>query len=212
MGDRATRRCHENTIFHRLFQKFVRAYINPRLFRVLIRVRNDVVRAVYGFAPFLFRNRLSVTIPRVTNFLTEIHKSEAAELPVGAAGFCWGGQHIVQLAAEMPGDSKALVDVCFVAHPSAVSFPNDIEKIRKPFSVAIGSKDPLMTPKQAEETEAVLRKNKVQHEVVSYEGAGHGFSVRTDRTNPKQTEQAVEAEKQAIKWFTLHFEKLQELK
>jgi dienelactone hydrolase len=175
---------------------------------MLIHTRHDLGRAVYGFGPFLFKNRLSVTTPRVITFLTAIHKAEAAELPVGVAGFCWGGQHVVQLAAEMPGDSKALVDVCFTAHPSSLSFPNDIEKIKKPFSVAIGTKDPLMTPKQAQETEAVLTKNKVEHEIVIYEGAGHGFSVRIDRTNPKQTEQAVKAEKQAVKWFTLHFEKL----
>ena len=58
-----------------------------------------------------------------------------------------------------------------------------------------------MTPKQVRESVEVLKKNKVEHEIVMYEGAGHGFSVRIDRTNPKLTEQAV-------KWFTKHFEKL----
>ena len=114
----------------------------------------------------------------------------------------------MQLATEATDDKKALVDVCFTAHPSGLSFPKDIEGIRKPFSVAIGDKDPLMTPKQSVETEWVLRKNKVEQEVVVYEGAGHGFSVRIDRTNPKQTEQAVQAEQQAVKWFTKHFERL----
>jgi dienelactone hydrolase len=155
----------------------------------------------------MFKNRLSVTMPRVVSFLTELRKAEAAKLPVGIAGFCWGGQHAVQLAAGASADSKALVNVCFTAHPSALSFPTDIEKIRKPFSVAVGDKDPLMTPQQAKVTEAVLKKNNVEHEVVTYEGAGHGFSVRIDRTNPKQTEQAVQAEEQAVKWFTKHFEK-----
>lgn len=174
---------------------------------LLIYIRYDVARAIYGFGPFMFKNRLSITMPRVMSFLTELRKAEAAKLPVGVAGFCWGGQHVVHLAAEAPSDSKPLVDVCFTAHPSAVSFPQDIEKIRKPFSVAIGDKDPLMTQEQARETEAALRKNKVEYEVVVYEGAGHGFSVRIDRTNPKQTEQAVQAEEQAVKWFTKHFEK-----
>ena len=142
------------------------------------------------------------------SFLTELRKLEAAKLPVGVAGFCWGGLHVVQLATQASGDNKALVDVCFTAHPSGLSFPKDIEGIRKPFSVAIGDKDPLMTPKQSIETESVLKKNKVEYEVVAYEGAGHGFSVRIDRTNPKQTEQAVQAEQQAVNWFTKHFEKL----
>lgn len=156
----------------------------------------------------MFSNRLSVTLPRVINFLTEIRKTEAAKLPVGVAGFCWGGPHLVQLASKAPNGNKALVDVCFTAHPSALSFPKDIEGIRKPFSVAVGDKDPLMTPKQAHETEAILRKNRVDQEVVIYEGAGHGFSVRIDRTNPKQVQQAVQAEVQAVNWFTKHFETL----
>jgi dienelactone hydrolase len=156
----------------------------------------------------MFKNRFSLTMPRVMSFLIELRKAEAAKLPVGVAGFCWGGQHLVHLAAEAPSNSKALVNVCFAAHPSAVSFPKDIERITKPFSVAIGDRDPLMTLEHARETEAVLRKNKVEQEVVIYEGAGHGFSVRIDRTNPKQTEQAVQAEEQAVKWFTKHFEKL----
>jgi dienelactone hydrolase len=141
------------------------------------------------------------------DFLTKLRDAEAANLPVGVAGFCWGGQHTVHLAAEPPSNSKALVDVFFTAHPSSLSFPKDIERIRKPFSVAVGDKDPLMTPKQARETEAILKKNKVEQEVVIFEGAGHGFSVRIDRTNPKQTEQAVQAEVQAVKWFIKHFEK-----
>lgn len=156
----------------------------------------------------MFKNRLSVTMPRVISFLTELRKAEAMKLPVGVAGFCWGGGHLIQLAAEKPTDGKALVDVCFTAHPSALSFPKDIEGITRPISVAVGDKDPLMSPEQARMTEAVLRKNKVEQEVVIYEGAGHGFSVRIDRTNPRQTEQAVQAEKQAVKWFTRHFEKL----
>jgi len=155
----------------------------------------------------MFKNRLSVSMPRVMSFLTKLREAEAAKLPVGVAGFCWGGQHLVRLATDAPSDSKALVDVCFAAHPSGLSFPKDIEGIRKPFSVALGDKDPLTTLGQAREMEAVLRKNKVEQEVVIYEGAGHGFSVRIDRTNPKQTEQAVQAEEQAVKWFTRQFEK-----
>ena len=155
----------------------------------------------------MFKNRLSITMPRVMSFLTELRRTDAAKLPVGVAGFCWGGQDLVRLATETPHNGKALVDVGFAAHPSALSFPRDIEGIRKPFSVAIGDKDPLMTPEQARETDKVLTQNRIEHEVVIYEGAGHGFSVRIDRTNPKRTEQAVQAEEQAVKWFTKQFKK-----
>lgn len=65
-------------------------------------------------------NRLSVSMPRVTCFLTELLEAEAAKLPVGAGGFRWGGQYLVQLANEAPSDSKALVQICFAAHPSGL--------------------------------------------------------------------------------------------
>ena len=189
------------------FKSLFVLYHHNAYLALLIHIRPTVARAVHGFGPFLFKNRLSVTMPRVLSFLLELRKAEAARLPVGVAGFCWGGGHIMQLATEPPSNNKALVDVCFTAHPSGLSFPKDIEGVRKPLSVAIGDKDPLMTPKQSQETEAVLKKNMVEQEVVIYQGAGHGFSVRIDRTNPKQSEQAVLAEQQAVKWFTKHFEK-----
>lgn len=53
----------------------------------------------------MLKNRLSVTLPRVKNFLTELRNAEAARLPVGVAGFCWGGQHLVHLASEPPRKS-----------------------------------------------------------------------------------------------------------
>jgi dienelactone hydrolase len=207
MGDRADGRCHASRIIAWLLQECVRTTPKTNPFQICLSIRYNIVRTIYGFGPFMFKNRLSVTMPRVMSFLAQLRQAEAAKLPLGVAGFCWGGPHLVQLAKEMNGEGKALVDVCFTAHPSALSFPKDIEGIRKPFSVAVGDKDPLMTPAQALETEAILRNSAVEHEVVVYEGAGHGFSVRIDRTNPKQTEQAVLAEKQAVNWFTKHFEK-----
>jgi dienelactone hydrolase len=98
-----------------------------------------------------------------------------------------------------------LVDVLFMAHPSALAIPRDIKGIRKPTGVAVGSKDNWMNSEQVREMEAVLKGNGVVCEVVVYEGAGHGFSVRIDRKNPKQAEQAVLAEEQAVAWFTRCF-------
>ena len=178
-------------------------------------LRSNITRAVTGFGPFMLKNRLGVTLPRVKNFLTELRNAEAARLPVGVAGFCWGGQHLVHLAAEPPRNSgannnsiKPLVDICFAAHPSGLSFPKDISSIQKPISIAVGDKDPLMTPAQGKQADEVLTRHNIEHEIVTFEGAGHGFSVRIDRTNPRQTEQAVKAERQAVEWFSRHFANL----
>lgn len=63
------------------------------LFRPLIETRYDFIRTAYGLTPFMINNRISVTIPRVIDVLTKPRQAEAANLPVGVAGFCWGGQH-----------------------------------------------------------------------------------------------------------------------
>ena len=45
-------------------------------------------------------------------------------------------------ADEEKVDGKSLIDCGFTAHPSLLSVPNDMEKVKKPLSVAIrGSKE-----------------------------------------------------------------------
>jgi dienelactone hydrolase len=143
-------------------------------------------------------------MPKVLEFISELRQSEAKELHIGVAGFCWGGQHIVELARG-PVEQSSLVHALFTAHPSMLSIPNDIEAIRKPLSIAVGDSDHLLSEKQIRQIDQILERNAVLHEVVIYEGAGHGFSIRIDRVNLKQAEQAVQAEKQAVDWFTKCF-------
>lgn len=83
-----------------------------------------------------------------------------------------------------------------------MSVPADIEKVRKPLCIAAAEKDhvtPLESVKKAEE---ILKKNGVKHLLEVYEGAGHGWSVRIDRKNARQREQAEHCERLAIRWFT----------
>ena len=46
--------------------------------------------AISMLAPFAYRNRQAVAMPRVMNFFRALR--ESTELPIAAAGFCWGGQ------------------------------------------------------------------------------------------------------------------------
>ncbi len=159
--------------------------------------------------PFIYQNRGSVTDPRVDKFFTDLRSASATEhLPIGAAGFCWGGEKVVKLCY---GDKKApngrdLIDVGYVAHPSKLSIPRDFLPIRKPLSVAIGTRDFQVPVPKIEEMRTVLeKKSEVEHEVVVYEGAKHGFAVRGDPGSEKEQKQSVEAEDQAVEWFSKWF-------
>lgn len=47
------------------------------------------LRAAGNFVPFLFFNRMSVAKPRIYDFFCALRAG--SNLPIGAAGFCWGG-------------------------------------------------------------------------------------------------------------------------
>lgn len=182
----------------------------------------------YWLVPFLFRNGDGVVRPQILEFFRGL-KSSHPDLPVGAAGFCWGGKWTVELchakhrssppvgnpqpqsAGQSGGTGEPLIVCGFTAHPSRLTFPTDIEAVELPLAVAASGKhDPQMSREQGEQTKAILEgKNKkvdgVEHEFVWYEGACHGFAVRADEDDEEEAERGLQAEKQAIAWFTKWF-------
>ena len=169
-------------------------------------------------------------MPRVVDFLRGLKEDGIGDvnggggkgLPVGVAGFCWGGQHVVRLAE---GTEKGLVNACLLAHPSATSVPGDYERTKVPLAVAVGSEDTWLAGEPLEKLRECFKGLKgVKTDIEVYEGAGHGFSVRysishcdgescemltwtcrADPGNEKQTQQAKDAEDYAVKWFTDRF-------
>ena len=149
-------------------------------------------------------------MPRVALFVAALRRDPiTASLPVGVAGFCWGAQHIVRLCWDDPQPSQpiepplnTLITAAFTAHPSALTIPADIEKVRKPLCIAAGDKDHVTPVADVRRAQDVLEKNGIRHEVQVYEGAGHGWSVRIDRKNERQKEQAEACERLAIRWFS----------
>lgn len=165
-----------------------------------------IVWAMYGFIPFVYHNNFGKSMPIVKKFFEAVREANPT-LPVGAAGFCWGGQHTVTFAHGLRTESgKLYTDAGFTAHPSNLVMPDDIKKVTQPLSIAEGTADKVFTVKLANEAEAILRekaeKDGLKHsEVVYYEGAGHGFGVRADKGTKNAAEQADRSIKQAVDFF-----------
>lgn len=162
-------------------------------------------RAVYHFLPFMYYNRQAVAKPRIFDFFKALRQNEAANLPVGAAGFCWGGRYVALLChdVEKAPNGKSLVDVGFTAHPSLLVLPDDIEAVQKPLSIANGTLDIQLTVPGMEQVKAIFaEKEQGKFELVVYEGAKHGFAIRGNPGDEKELKQGAEAETHAVAWFS----------
>lgn len=162
--------------------------------------------------PFLYLTRAAVTEPRVLGFLKALKKNEAKDLPIGTAGFCWGAPFVTKFCWDVEQNRTEdgnRVTVCgYVAHPSSLKYPDDIEKLVLPYSVAAAETDQMMSPENAKQTEEILKaktqKTKaegIEHEFVMYHGVHHGFAVRADEDDKHQAEAGKKAEAQAVAWF-----------
>ncbi|EMR65257.1 putative dienelactone hydrolase family protein [Eutypa lata UCREL1] len=161
----------------------------------------------YGLITWLIPNRVSRRFPAVKAFFEAVRRNEGAHLPIGTAGYCWGGHHVVNLASGYKADGKPLIDAAFTAHPSMLTFYDDIEKIRIPTSFAVPTTDNQMSLEQAEGTRKIIeaKPEGQKGEMRIYEGYTHGFATRLDlgKSDPEGPE---EAEDQALAWFEKHFE------
>ena len=158
------------------------------------------VQVATALIPFLYANRPGVSMPKILPFFERM-RNEAREqgLQLGVGGYCWGGKPATCLA------HTELVDCAYVAHPSNLAIPDEIEKVRVPFSIAIGDADFVMGVKDVEKAKAILdAKKDLKSEVIVYPGAKHGFAVRGDPGDEKEKAQGIEAEDQAVNWFSAH--------
>ena len=165
---------------------------------------------MYHFIPWISHNRITRAWPVAEAFFAELRKAEGATLPIGAAGFCWGGKLAVLLAEDAKADDgRPLVDAVFTGHPSWLKIPDEIEKITRPVSFAVGDKDPQVSVAQAEQIRGIVEAlpEAIRGEVRVYEKAGHGFCLRADVAfkDAEIVSQATEAEDQCIAWFSKHF-------
>lgn len=166
------------------------------------------------FPFFMWYCRPAVAQPRIMAWFKALRANQAANLPVGTAGFCWGGKYVTELCWDQvkTDDGKRLVDCGYTAHPSMLKYPGDMEMVVLPLSIAAASIDMQMSPDQAKQTKEILtaktaktKDQGVEHEFVMYEGAHHGFAVRADEKQTEQARMGKEAEKQAVAWFKKWF-------
>lgn len=171
-------------------------------------------RIASRYLPFARINTDDAVRSRLYPFLAALRKNEGRSLPLGAAGFCWGGYWCFQLASDPEGvdvDGKrlALVDAVYTAHPSNMRVPEDVEAVSLPMSVAAGEIDARFPKDKVEVTREIwerkTREEGRKHELVWYEGCHHGWAIRGKKDDPVEGRKGLEAEEQALRWFGARF-------
>jgi dienelactone hydrolase len=158
--------------------------------------------------PFVIRNHAGKSWPIVESFFKAVRENEGSDVPIGAAGFCWGGKHTVLLAhGSNTVNGKPLIDAAFTGHPSMLKFPDDVDKITIPTSFALAGQDMVVKAPNIEQIQKAIEKQPEEKkgEAIIYPGTGHGFCVRADHITKEKERAAAEAEDQAIAWFLKWF-------
>lgn len=168
------------------------------------------LRTVYYFAPYLWANRPGVAMPRILSFLTSLRTS--TDDRIGVAGFCWGGKFAVLLcdsATYSTDNGKSLIDFAFVAHPSNLSLPTDIEKVTLPLRICQGSEDFVLNMDGVRQIEGIFAGKEKQLDesqkgrfvITVVEGAKHGFAIRGNLGIEEEVKHGMVAEDDAVEWF-----------
>ena len=140
-------------------------------------------------------------------FFEQLRKEEGATLPIGAAGYCWGGKHAILLAHGAEINGKPLIDAAFAGHPSFLSLPGDAEKIAVPVSFAMAEKDNQVSVEQAKKIKAIVeaKPESSRGELRIYDDISHGFCVRAALEVEGVAQKASDAEDQCLAWFNAQF-------
>jgi len=114
---------------------------------------------------------------------------------VGAAGYCWGGIVVVELAKAHE------IQVAVVVHPGPITV-DDIKEVKCPFSILGAEIDHVSPPELIKQFEQVLSANSgVAHFVKIFPGVAHGWSVRYSHDDAAAVASAEEAMGDTIDWF-----------
>ncbi|KAH8711981.1 dienelactone hydrolase [Phaeosphaeriaceae sp. PMI808] len=189
---------------------FTTIFVKPFLF----------IKALYHVIPWMLRCKPAKTEAGVIKYFKALRTSpppfQTKDLKIGAAGFCWGGKHTVTLAKDDPKHRvtrhssqtlssvpEPLIDAAFVAHPTFIKVPDDIEPIKIPISWSVGEEDLQMKGPDVQKMKAILESKKdAEHDVQIIPGAKHGFAIRNHLDDEEEMAAAERAEEQAVSWFS----------
>lgn len=174
--------------------------IEPRRELTMTEKATSTANVATTLGPWLVKHREAVSKPLIDGFINAVRMIPGTD-KVGTIGFCWGGRYSILAAhgADKPGQG---VDAAYACHPSLVAIPGDFEPVKKPLSLALGSKDSLLGEKEIGQIREVMdKKSDVPHEIRVYEDQVHGFALRGDFKSEKDKKDMDEAEKQGIDWF-----------
>lgn len=169
------------------------------------------LRAITHLPFALYYCRASVCKPRVFNFFSSLRSSTS--LPIGAAGFCWGGKYVTLLCqdTERSSSGRTLVDCGFTAHPSQLVLPADVEAVKLPLCVSNGTEDFQLKPEGNQMIEEIFARKEGElnadgkrgkmFEMNVVEGAKHGFAIRGDPGDEDEKRRGQMAEDQAVDFF-----------
>ena len=112
-------------------------------------------------------------------------------------------------SAYSTDSGKSLIDCAFVAHPSSLSLPSDIDKVTLPLRISQGSEDFVLNMDGVRQIEGIFAKkesklgqdDRGKFVISVVEGAKHGFAVRGDLGIEEEVKQGLVAEDQAVEWF-----------
>ncbi|KAI3905398.1 hypothetical protein MKW92_027805 [Papaver armeniacum] len=116
---------------------------------------------------------------------------------IGAAGMCWGGKVVSELAKS--DDLRAIV----MMHPALVTV-DDIKEIKVPISILGAEVDELCPPELVKQFEQVLqtKSDQVPSFVKIFNGVEHGWTVRYDIENKEAVKHAEEAHTDMLEWLS----------
>ena len=182
-----------------------------------------LLKCLYHVIPWMLTCKPAKTEAGVIKYFKALRTSpppfETKDLKIGAAGFCWGGKHTIELAKDDPkhrvtrhssqtlsSAPESLIDAAFVAHPTFIKVPDDIDPIKIPISWSVGEEDMQMKGPDVQKMKAILEsKTDAQHDVQLIPGAIHGFAICTHPENKEEMVAAQRAEEQAVSWFSRWF-------
>ncbi|KAJ6095867.1 hypothetical protein N7486_006613 [Penicillium sp. IBT 16267x] len=113
---------------------------------------------------------------------------------IGGVGYCFGGKYVCRYLRA------GQLDVGYIAHPTMLE-GKELRGIEGPLSIAAAVRDFVFGTAKRRESEEILGKLEVTHQINLFSEVEHGFAVRCDISKPRQKFAKEQAFNQAVAWF-----------